>query len=181
MGILCSIIQAIVSASIDFVVENSNVSNIYSITLISNVISIFYLFLLQIENHNAKTTSHVCQVALEINMVDALVTYDGLVLDVGQVFDVTVNVDEIDVSVCVGHKEFALALVVADSADAYVGQTIDFVEDVDGIVFCVIVEQFKLCGGINLVANGLNTNHFLVGQVSAPITDRDTVLGDGKD
>jgi hypothetical protein len=111
-------------------------------------------------------------------MVDALVTYDGLVLDVGQVFDVAINVNEVDVSVGVGHKEFALALVVADSADAYVGQTIDLVEDVDGVVLFVVVEQLILRGGINLVAHGFHTNHFMIRQVGAPISDGNAALGE---
>ena len=86
--------------------------------------------------------------------------------------------DEVDIGVGVGHKQFALALVVGDGADADVRQPVDFVEDIDGVVLRVVIEQLKGGGGINLVANGFNVNHFLVRQMGAPVADANAVLGE---
>ena len=114
-------------------------------------------------------------------MVDVLVAHDAVVvLDVGHVLDIAVTVDEVNVSIGVGHKELALAFIVTNGTDADVRQAIDFVEDIDGIVLRVIIKQLVLRGGVNLVSNRLNANHFLIGKMGAPVADGDTVLGHGK-
>ena len=179
MCILSSIINAIVGASIDAAIIKSNIGDIYHIALVTNVISVFYLFFLQVENNNAETASHIGQVTIKVDMVDAFVAHDVLVLDVAHVVDVAIVVDEVDIGVGIGDEEFALALVVAYGADADVRQSIDFVEDVDGIVLGVVIKQLILSGSVDFVANGFDANHFLIGQVSAPVADGDAVLGDG--
>ena len=176
---MSGIIYAIVGASIDASIIKSHVGDVYHITLVTNIISIFYLFFLQVEDNDAETASHIGQVAIKADMVDAFVAHDVLILDVAHVVDVAIVVDEVDIGVGVGHKELALALVVAYGADADVRQAIDFVEDIDGIVLCVVIKQLILSGSVDFVTNGFDANHFLIGQVSAPVADGDAVLGDG--
>ena len=180
MCILSGIINAIVRAGIDAAIIKSHIGDVYHITLVTNIISIFYLFFLQVEDNDAETASHIGQVTIKADMVDAFVAHDVLILDVAHVVDVAIVVDEVDIGVRIGDEEFALALVVSYGADADVRQAIDFVEDIDGIVLCVVVKQLILSGSIDFVANGFNAYHFLIGQVCAPVADGNAVLGDSE-
>ena len=113
-------------------------------------------------------------------MVDAFVAHDVLVLDVAHVVDVTIVVNEVDVGIGVSHEELALAFVVGDGADADIRQAVDFVKDIDGVVLRVVIKQLILCGGVDLIVDGFHANHFMIGQVGAPVADGDAVLGDGE-
>ena len=165
-----------VGASINAAVEDGDVCDVHSITLVANVISIFHLFLVQVEDHDAEATGHIGQVTIKVDMVDALVAHDVLVLDVAHVGDLVIAVDEVDISIGVGHKQLMLAFVVAYRADADVRQAVDFVEDVDGVIFGVVIKQLVFCGGIDLMADGLHANHLFIGEMGAPLADGDAIL-----
>ena len=108
--------------------------------MVTDIISVFHLFLFQVEDHDAEAAGDVGEVAVEEDIVDALVAHDVLFLDVAHVMDGAIVADEVDIGVGIGHEQFALALIVADVADADVRQSVDFVQDIDGVVLCVIVE-----------------------------------------
>ena len=142
----------------------------------ANVIGVFHFFFLQVKHHDAEAAGYVCQVVVEIDSVDALVAHDVFVLDVAHVAHVAIGIDEVDVGVGVGHKEFALAFAIAHRADADIRQPIDFVDDVDGIVVCVVIKQFVFGGCIHFFPNRFNGNDFLVGQMRAPMSDGNAFL-----
>ena len=118
LSVLCSVIHTIVGAGIEATIEDSDICHIYRIALVANIIRVFYLFLFQVEDHNAKATSYISEVAIKKDMIDAFVAHDVFVLDVAHVGNVAFVVNEVDVGVGVGHKQLALAIVVADGADA---------------------------------------------------------------
>ena len=180
-SVLGCVVNAVVGAGINTSVIEGYIGHVDHITLVSNVIGILDFLLFQVKDHNAEAAGHVGQVTVKEDVVDAFVAHDVLIiLDVAHVVDVSVVVDEVDIGVGVGHKELALAFVVADGADADVRQTVDFVEDIDGVVLGVVVKQLILRGSVNLASNRLNANHFLVRQVGAPIADGNAVLGERK-
>ena len=137
----------------------------------------FDFLFFQVKHDDAETAGHISQISVEKHVVDGFGAHDVLVLDFTHVFDAAFPVDEINVGVGVGHKKLALALVVAHCADADIRQPVDFVDDIDGIVLRVVVEQFILSGGINLGTDGFHGNHFVIGQMRAPTTDGNAVLG----
>ena len=132
------------------------------------VVGIAYLIVAHVDLNDSESRAEIGKAPAHINIIDRLVArYRGRI-EVGQVGDITLGVEHIDIIVAVDDNKLADTAVPLDLRYATVAETVDLIVGLDAAVALVIGIEIVGSEHIKHTPTLLNVLYIVVGHIVLP-------------